>query len=143
MSQQDNSKERFLKKYEAMSYKGGETWRRATWPVYQLDQPGTLEDNPYDANIKYQSVDIVTIQMPEDCFRALVELDEMTDVPPDRFRDRWPADRQPVSHILARVSHEVRVRNQVPAIKKAWDNYQLLLKLHGSQVEQQDYHFRP
>lgn len=138
---QDKSIEKFVKRYDARVRPTGEKYRRLPFIPYTYQVSNDIHDFR-DYEVTYEVEDIVRIEMPESNFRHLVELNEMMTAPlPDQFRG-LEINNRAVATILYNVKYESRIRNQVPAVKTAWDNYQLLLKLSGQQDPTLDNPFR-
>ena len=64
---------------------------------------------------------MVEMYIPQHRFQDLVERERMV----DDINDQNRRYRQ----VLDQLDEDARIRNSNPALKKAWDNYQLLLNL--------------
>ena len=117
---------KFARKYEAVCRPSAQ-YRRRAQPV-----PIKFGEDPADViyqELPYQSVPMVEIHLPEDRFRALIEHDDflakyrhLENTPRSTFVDHAVA-------IVAEHETECRIRNQNPAVRAAYDQYQTLLNL--------------
>ncbi len=108
----------FLKKYQAEASLSKNKLYARPKPIRYQDW---LIDGgiPFDQEIEREP--LVEIYMPQDQFRDLVE------------RDRWYGQLEGESrYYKERYMQEVeddKVRHRNPAVKKAWDQYKMLLEL--------------
>jgi len=110
--------DQFLKKYQA---EAGLSKNK----VYARRKPIRYQDWLIDGGIPFdQEIErepLVEIYMPQDQFRDLVE------------RDRWYGQLEgEARYYKERYMQEVeddKVRHRNPAVKKAWDQYKMLLEL--------------
>ena len=110
----------FLKKYQAQAELSKDKVC-ARMPKFHL---GRMRDyDPYSptTTIDYEREPAVEINMPQDKFRDLVE------------RDRWVGQMEAEArYYKERYMQEVeddKIRHRNPAVKKAWEQYQMLLEL--------------
>lgn len=110
----------FLKKYQAQAELSKHKMY-ARMPRYHY---GRIHDyDPYSATaqIEYNREPMVEMYIPQDKFRDLVE------------RDRWVGQMEAEArYYKERYMQEVeddKVRHRNPTVKKAWEQYQMLLEL--------------
>jgi hypothetical protein len=84
-----------------------------------------------DYKINFRDEPIVELEIPLDAFHRLVEDTEIIQNLKRRFGP--DADRMGEEIITREWHHnkEYRIRENNPGVKKAWENYQLMLKLAG------------
>lgn len=109
----------FLKKYQAQAeLSKNKVFARPKTIRYQdwLDQGSSI---PFDHEIEREPT--VEINMPQDRFKDLVE------------RDRWVGQMEAEArYYKERYMQEVeddKIRHNNPTVKKAWEQYQMLLEL--------------
>lgn len=108
----------FVRKYDAVVEPSHRRFRRASYSdVTSVGLPSDVFDN-----IDYGDVACVNIQMPEDRFRALLEHD-------DWLKRRYAGGRPGIIDLVQEHERECRARHENPAVKKAYENYQMLLRM--------------
>jgi len=113
----------FAQKYDAVIEPSHRVFRRASYgKVSSVATSVSLPSDVFD-NIDYGDVACVNIHMPEDRFRALVEHDEWL----NRTMRSWSRFGQ--RNIVEQHERECRARQENPAVKKAYENYQMLLSM--------------
>jgi len=124
----DKSFEKFCKHYEARVERTGQYHRRAEpspWKISDYRETSSIADGRF---LHFVEVPLVKITLPEDRLGALVEherrISDILDPGPYNVNKR-----QQVEYMIAEYEEECRLRYTNPALKKAWDNYQMLLKL--------------
>jgi len=105
----------FSQKYDAVVEPSHRVFRRASYGSTSVAIPANVFDN-----VSYGDVACVNINLPEDRFRALVEHD-------DWLKRRWEGFGQ--RNIVEQHNLECRARQENPAVKKAYENYQMLLRM--------------
>lgn len=112
----------FLYKYDAVVKPSHRMFRRASFTSFGSGYNITPSD-VFD-NIDYGDIPCVDIHMPEDRFRALVEHDEW-------LHRRYAGRHFPtgVTDLVVEHERECRIRHENPAVKKAYENYQMLLRM--------------
>ena len=124
----DKSFEKFCRHYEARVERTGRYHRRAEpspWRMSDYRETSSIADGRF---LHFVEVPLVAITLPEDRLGALVEHERrISDIlDPGPYAGNR---RQQVEHMIAEHEEECRLRYTNPALKKAWDNYQMLLKL--------------
>lgn len=112
----------FCSKYDAYLQPSSRMHRRAQRIDYKMwseSGPELWRHQPYE------DVRCVEVHMPEDRFRALVEHDSWLE------SNRLDSFSNPglVHHLVREHERETQIRHQYPGVQKAWENYQLMLKL--------------
>jgi len=105
----------FSRKYDAVVKPSYRVLQRANYGSTSVAIPNNVFDS-----IEYTDVACMDIQMPEDRFRALVEHDE------------WIKRRMlhlGQCEIVDQHERECRARQENPAVKRAYENYQMLLSM--------------
>ena len=122
--------EEFCRRYEARVVRTGRYHRRAEpspWRISDYRETSSLADERF---LHFVEVPVVAITLPEDRLGALIEherrVTDMIDTK-SQFHSRYSV----LDHIIREHEEECRLRSTNPALKKAWDNYQLLLRIHG------------
>ncbi len=125
----ENLVHRFEREFEA-------TVTQNTNRRIQKIEPYSLDYNYPVRTLQTKSVPAVEIVMPEDQFYNLLkEVDEKSDenihwITYNQYRriygSEWPHQ---FSDMMTRKTQEEKLRNSNAALKKAWDYYQLLLKM--------------
>lgn len=121
----DKKTQEFCKKYEARIRQGPNFHRR----VPLISPSWTAQDTPitYDT-ITYENIPLAEIHMPMDRLTALIDLED--------YKDRLQRNlMSPIHssgiayHMLKEYEEECRIRHTNPAVKKAYEHYQMLLNL--------------
>jgi len=110
----------FSRKYDAVVKPSHRVFCRANYGSTSVAIPSNVFDN-----VEYNDVACVNIQMPEDRFRALVEHDNW-------LKRKWAGFGRhgtEVMEILEQHERECIARHENPAVKKAYENYQMLLTM--------------
>lgn len=115
----------FARKYDAVIEPSHRVFRRASYTkVTNVSTSVSLPSDVFD-NIDYGDMACVNIHMPEDRFRALVEHDE--------WLQRAYVGNFRVGHeaadLVKQYELECIARHENPAVAKAYENYQLLLRM--------------
>ena len=114
--------DRFLKKYESSAGLSTRRLYAKRMPIRYdrwIDEGGPI---PFDQTVEKEPM--VEMYMPQHRFRDLVERERMLDEISDENRH--------YKEIVHDLRVEEQIRNNNPALKKAWENYQLLLRLCDS-----------
>ena len=120
--------EEFCRRYEARVERTGRYHRRAEpspWRISDYRETSSLADERF---LHFVEVPVVAITLPEDRLGALIEherrVTDMIDTK-SQFHSRYSV----LDHIIREHEEESRLRYTNPALKKAWDNYQLILNM--------------
>lgn len=84
-----------------------------------------VSNNNNDMYFDTEDIECYDVLIPTDNFHALAEIDQ-------RLHDvitKSRVDQDYVSHMKRKEMIEIRVRNNNPAVKKAWDNYCTLMNM--------------
>ncbi len=119
----DKKIQEFCWKYEATIQPSHKKWRRASRTKPNWDY------SPMDyQHIDYEDIPLAEIHMPTDRLTALVDLED--------FKDRLQKNIMSPIHssgtayaMLKEYEEECRIRHTNPAVKKAYEHYQMLLNL--------------
>jgi hypothetical protein len=122
----DEKVKEFCYKYDARARPSGECWRRPQWMPY-LEWLALDPDAPIRDTIRYDDVPMVDITMPEDRFRALLEHDAWVEKAGLQDNQFFSNNVMRVSNIVVEHERECRIRQENPAVQKAWERYQMLL----------------
>ena len=106
----------FSRKYDAVVKPSHRMFHRVNYGSTSVAIPSNVFDN-----VEYTDVACVNVQMPEDRFRALVEHDDWL----KRSMLTWFGQRD----IVEQHERECRARHENPAVAKAYENYQMLLRM--------------
>ena len=126
----DKSLEEFCKRYEARIARTGQYYRRAEpspWRIPGYYETTTIKNVDF---LNITEVPMTSIILPEDRLGALVEHEQRVSDFVEPFH-RGPHVNK-YQHLEAQIAeHEIecRLRHTNPALKKAWDNNQMLLRL--------------
>lgn len=116
----------FCHKYEATAEPTKMKWRRPQRVNYTM----WSESDPELFNtIHYDDITLIEIRMPEDRFRALLEHDKWISNAGLRDNSHFTNNVGRVAQMIVEHDEECRLRHTNPALKKAWENYQMLLRL--------------
>jgi len=116
----------FCRKYEARVGPSAQPWRRTKpVPFSVFEEQGMVAFE----NIQYQDVPMVEITMPEDRFRALMEHDHWLANAGLHDNQFFHNNVMRVSNMVVDHERECRIRQENPAVRSAWEKYQLLLGL--------------
>lgn len=122
------SLEQFCYRYDARIEQTGRYYRRAE------PSPWRVNDYPDTSVVKQANfmnlteVPIVAITLPEDRLNALIEHEKrVTDM--IELKPMYISKYSVLEHIIQEHEEESRLRHTNPALKKAWENYQMLLRM--------------
>jgi hypothetical protein len=114
--------EHFKKKYRAHVQEGR---RRYAVPKRMSVDPLSPSYEPFDLDFKYESS--VQIDMPKRDFQTLIAMEAYFE---SQLRDRdWENFSGHAKSIVAQHERELRIRNENPGVKKAYENYLMLLAM--------------
>jgi len=122
--------EEFCRRYEARVERTGRYYRRAEpspWRISDYRETSSIADERF---LHFVEVPLVKITLPEDRLGALVEHERRVTDMIDK-KSQFHSKYHVLDHIIQEHEEESRLRSTNPALKKAWDNYQLLLRIHG------------
>ena len=124
----NKSLEKFCYRYEARVEQTGRYYRR------QELSPWRIQDY-YNTSAGQQAIfqnitkgPIMAISLPADRLGALIEHEKrVTDM--IEPKPMYPTKYSVLDHIIQEHEEECRLRYTNPALKKAWENYQMLLRM--------------
>lgn len=125
----DKSVEEFCKRYEARIAHTGQYYRRAEpspWRMPDYYETTTIKNVDF---LNITEVPITSITLPEDRLGALIEHEKRISNFIEPFEKGHVGKYQHLEAQIAEQEIECRLRHTNPALKKAWDNYQLLLRI--------------
>lgn len=109
----------FCKKYQAkVNITNQRIYRHTTESRYIPDG--------YPGDVMSTTVNIVQIEMPEDRYRAMMEKERMLE---QMFKQHSSVNKHPIDYFWDTFLNELITREQVPAVKIAYDKYKNLLEL--------------
>lgn len=116
----------FSYKYNAQVRPSSQRWRRAIPVPYS-----SFKEQGISAFIEqdYETIAMVDITMPEDRFRALLEHDSWIENAGLQDNQHFANNVMRVSNLIIQHERECRLRNQHTAVQKAWEQYQIMLKM--------------
>jgi hypothetical protein len=120
----------FCHKYQAEVRPSNRTVRRAvpvSYSVFQEQGMGAFD------TLQCQHIPMVDITMPEDRFRALMEHDHWLANAGLHDNAYFTNNVMRVSNMVVEHERECRLRNQHPALQKAWEQYQIILAMYRSE----------
>jgi hypothetical protein len=121
-----DSIEEFCRKYDARVSSSAKSWRRIKpIPFVRFEQQGMTAFE----NMQYQDVPMVDITMPEDRFRALMEHDHWLANAGLHHNGYFNNNAMRVRNMVLDHERECRLRAEHSALHKAWQQYQILLKM--------------
>ena len=112
----------FCRKYQAIAKPSNQVWRRAR-PVCM--PPDTLVNNDYEQLFDYTEEPMVEITMPADRLRTLVEVSKLK----EHYHNKSYYIGSEYQVMWQEMERECLLRNQYPAVKEAYERYQMMLKL--------------
>lgn len=130
MNNNNTTTEEFCRRYEARVERTGRYHRRAEpspWRISDYRETSSIADERF---LHFVEVPLVAITLPEDRLGALIEHERRVTDMIER-KPMYPTKYSVLDHIIREHEEECRLRSTNPALKKAWDNYQLLLRIHG------------
>lgn len=113
---------RFLRKYESSAELSTRKLYARRVPVRYDEWINNGGPIPFEQTVEREPM--VEIHMPKHRFQDLIEREDRIDSDQNELR-RY-------KEIMQDMYQEERIRNNNPALKKAWENYQLLLRLCDS-----------
>jgi len=118
--------EEFCRKYDARVSPSAQPWRRTKpvpFSVFKEQGMTAFE------NIQYQDIPMVEITMPEDRFRALMEHDHWLARAGLNGNGYLQNNAMRASNMVVDHERECRLRSEHSALQKAWEQYQILLRM--------------
>lgn len=103
--------------------------RRMNYDIWSRSDPGIFNAVPVE------EIKCVEIHMPEDRFRALVEHDEWIRNAGLQDNSYFNNNVSRVSNLIVEHEREARIRHENPAVQKAWEKYQMLLRMVDSHYD--------
>jgi hypothetical protein len=119
----------FCQKYDAWMGNSPRAYRR----IEKMDFnrfAGDIDGLVHNYTNTYKDVKCVEIHMPEDRFRALLEFDDWVSkagLPHSSQVDSYSIYK--VIGMIKEYEKQCRIRNENPAVQKAWEQYQMLYKM--------------
>ena len=121
--------EKFCQRYQATVAPTGRCYRRAQlspWKMSDYHNTPISEEQFFN----FTDIPMISITLPEDRFRALLEHDNWLNnagsSTPNHLRGH---DTIRAMQVAKDHAEESVLRQENPALKKAWENYQMLLRL--------------
>jgi hypothetical protein len=111
--------DRFLKKYES---RASISQRERYYKRVPLSYTDWLKDGaniPFHQEVEHEPM--IEVYIPKHRFQDLVEREKII--------RRIEEENCDLKYMVEQQENDNRIRNENPAVKKAWDNYQLLLNL--------------
>ena len=115
----------FCHKYQAQVGKSTRVWTRRQSVPYDV----WLADPDVFKSIPCQDVPMVEITMPEDRFRALMEHDHWLARAGLHDNGHFANNVMRVSNMIVDHERECRLRAEHPSLQKAWEQYQIMLRM--------------
>lgn len=112
----------FSKHYECKVQQTQKQYARYDRPIDYFVDPRRADVMSRSSSISYSAVPVVEVSMPLDRFEALIDID-------DKFRQGRQFDPARFEEILEKERREAMIRHANPAVKKAYENYSMLLNL--------------
>jgi hypothetical protein len=116
----------FLRKYQIQARRSSKQARRIP------------EFKPYDFNhyaVEYQmhveTYEVFELEMAEDALLELAERDQTINEIERNWGPNAVHHYQEARQIIWYNSHDARIRSSNPGVQKAWERYQMLLKIAG------------
>lgn len=123
--------EKFCRTYEARIVKSNITfYRRPTMSLMSLSDKYLDESSDFNfEKISHSEVPMISINLPEDRLRSLIEHEKrITDwITPDK--SHFHTKYEHILNIVEEHKQECLLRESNPAVKLAWENYQMILRL--------------
>ena len=122
------SLEQFCYRYDARIEQTGRYHRRAEpspWRVNDYPDTSVVKQANF---MNFTEVPMVAITLPEDRLGALIEHEKRVSDMIER-KPMYPSKYSVLDHIIQEHEEECRLRHTNPALKKAWENYQMLLRM--------------
>lgn len=122
----DKKIKEFCYKYEARCSPTGQAWRRVKRIPYSLYSES---DPMMFHSVPYMDIETIRIEMPEDRFRALLEHADWVETAGLKDNRHFQNHVMRVSEIFLEHEQECKIRNENPAVRAAYEKYQMLLEL--------------
>jgi hypothetical protein len=117
--------EEFCRKYDARVGESHRMYRR----IDKLETMYFQETDIKSPHIAYKNVKCVEIHLPEDRFRALVEHDDWVAKAGLHDNRHFANNVNRVSNMVLAHERECRIRQENPAVQKAYEQYQILYRM--------------
>lgn len=124
-----NDIDNFCRRYEATVSPSGRYYRRAEKSPFKMSDYYENSAGINEHFINMIDVPMLNVSLPQDRFSALVEHENRINKLIDSKTIGYNSSYQRLQYILAEHEEECRLRHTNPALKKAWENYQMLLRL--------------
>lgn len=119
----------FCQKYGAQVKPTHKKWRRANAVPYSISS--FRDPEIFNTTVQYSDIPIVSIEMPEDRFRALLEHDAWIEKVANNNQNLFQNSARGMYELTIQHQEECILRHQYPALQKAWEQYQTTLALCG------------
>lgn len=123
----DDKVRRFCSKYDARCGPSGQIHRRAKPLPYSIDS--ISDPQLFSSYIYYTEIPSIRIEMPEDRFRALIEHADWVENAGLKDNRLFQNHVMRVSEIVTEHEIECKIRNENPAVRKAYEKYIMLLEM--------------
>lgn len=120
--------DKFCHRYEARVERTGRYYRRAEPSPWRIQDYYNTSAGQQAIFQNITEVPIMSISLPADRLNALIEHEKrVTDM--IETKPMYPTKYSVLEHIIQEHEEECRLRYTNPALKKAWENYQMLLRM--------------
>lgn len=124
----NKSLEKFCYRYEARIEQTGRYHRRQEFAPWRIQDYYNTSAGQQAIFQNITEVPIMSISLPADRLNALIEHEKrVTDM--IEPKPMYPTKYSVLEHIIQEHEEECRLRYTNPALKKAWENYQMLLRM--------------
>ena len=124
----NKSLEKFCYRYEARVEQTGRYYRRQELSPWRIQDYYNTSAGQQAIFQNITKVPIMAISLPADRLGALIEHEKrVTDM--IEPKPMYPTKYSVLDHIIQEHEEECRLRYTNPALKKAWENYQMLLRM--------------
>lgn len=125
---QNNNIEKFCHRYEARIEQTGRYYRRAEPSPWRIQDYYETSAGKQGNFMNITEVPIMAISLPGDRLGALVEHERRVTDMIDR-KPMYSTRYSVLDHIIQEHEEECLLRSTNPALQKAWENYQMLLRM--------------
>lgn len=115
------AEDRFKKKYQVHVEKSKKHYRHKSPPISYRDWYSSGGNIPF--NVEYEREPLLKVYISEEHYQALVAREQYLETVED--------ENKKLTRIREDQFQEAMIRNRNPAVKKAYEKYQMLLKLCG------------
>lgn len=125
---QNTELNKFCYRYEARVEQTGRYHRRQEFSPWRIQDYYNTSAGQQAIFQNITEVPVVAITLPEDRLGALIEHEKRVTDMIER-KPMYPTKYSILEHIIQEHEEECRLRYTNPALKKAWENYQMLLRM--------------